>query len=223
VVRVGPGLLLGLLLAASPTNAGALEGEGRVSVQTGWRVTPNNTFYESAAAAGFSAAGSSPGGPVLQGSFGYSAAEWVEATIDLFAGGEMLRLVNQAALLSVTYGAAAGARLQWAFDAWGPFREVVPYAGLLLGPTLINVTGGNLPAPREHVVTGYIGSAGVSARLADGWGLSLEYRFLVARGQVPGIGSLNGGGSWLGVGVTWYFAPEQRMGEAGLPRPLARR
>lgn len=203
-MRLGPGALLGLLLSAVAT-AGPLQGVGRVSVQPGWRLTPNGPLYLSAAAVGLPAAATSPGGPVIASSFAYSATELVEVAIDLFLGGELFHLGNDPAMWSVTYGAAAGVHFQWALGEWGPFQEVVPYAGLLVGPTLVSVSGGRLPSSHEEAVTGYTGSAGLSARVGDTWGVSLEYRFLLARGLVPGVGSINGGGNWLGLGLAWYF------------------
>jgi hypothetical protein len=203
LVRRSRGALLGLLSAIA--TAGPLEGVGRVSVQPGWRLTPNGAFYASAAAAGLPASGSSPGGPVLASSFAYSATDYAEVAVDLFLGGEQFRLGDEAPLRSVTYGAAAGVRFQQALGEWGPFQEVVPYAGFLIGPTLIGVDGGRLSAMHEDVVTGYTASAGVTARLGETWGVCLEYRFLLARGQVPGVGSINGGGNWLGLGLAWYF------------------
>jgi hypothetical protein len=38
--------------------------------------------------------------------------------------------------------------------------------------------------------------------------INLEYRLLLARGFVPGYNGINGGGSWFGVGVTLWVAPE---------------
>lgn len=203
-MRLGPGALLGLLLSAAAT-AGPLQGVGRVSVQPGWRYTPNGPFYISTAAAGAPVAAPSRGGPVIATSFAYSATDSIEVAVDLFLGGEQFRVENASSMLSVTYGAAAGVRFQWALGEWGPFQEVVPYAGLLVGPTLVNVSGGPLQGSHEESVTGFIGSAGLTGRVGETWGVSLEYRFLLARGLVPDVGSINGGGHWLGLGLTWYF------------------
>lgn len=203
-MRLGPSALLGLLLSAVAT-AGPLQGVGRVSVQPGWRLTPNGAFYTSASAVGLPPAAASPGGPVIASSFAYSATDNIEVAIDLILGGELFRFGNDAPLWSVTYGAGAGARFQWALGEWGPFQEVVPSAGLLVGPTLVSVSGGRLQSSHEEAVAGYTASAGVTARVGQTWGVSLEYRFLLARGLVPGVGSINGGGNWLGLGLAWYF------------------
>jgi hypothetical protein len=87
--------------------------------------------------------------------------------------------------------------------------------GFLLGPTLVLESGGGIPETTEELVTGYLGSAGLSAR-SEAFCVSLEYRLLLARGFVPGIGGINGGGSWFGVGLTWWFAGESRPSRGGL-------
>jgi hypothetical protein len=57
---------------------------------------------------------------------------------------------------------------------------------------------------------------GISFSLATNWDLTLDYRLLLAvRGSVPGIGSINGGGSWVTIGITYLFPPD--LGHA--PRP----
>ena len=197
-----------LLLVPSLAGAEGLAGLGRVRLQPGWRLTPNDTFFASATAAGAPPVAPSPGGPALFGSFAYSASELIEVGVDLFAGGEFLRLTGREPLLSLTYGGLIGARLHQALGDLGPFREVVAHVGLLAGPTLIYVRGGGLAAPTERLTTGYLASAGIFARIGERWGLCADYRLLLARGMVPGIGGVNGGGSWLGLGVVWYFPPE---------------
>lgn len=207
-VKALPASLVLLSFLPCVAGAGGLVGTGRVSLQPGWRLTPNDTFYASASAVGAPPATLSPGGPALSSSFAYSINDLIELGIDLFAGAELLRLEGQEPLVSLTYGGVVGLRLHWALGDWGPLEDVVPYAGLLGGPVLVYASGGNLAAPSELATTGYMGSLGISARLGDRWGLCAEYRLLAVRGVVPGIGSVNGGGSWLGIGVTWYFPAE---------------
>ncbi len=171
----------------------------------GWRLTPNDHFYRSAAEAGFPVEGSSPGGPSFIGTFAYSALANLEVAIDLFGSAEQLHLQGRSAFTSISYGALLGARLQWSgFIA----EELTSYVGLFTGPVLIYVTGGDLPQPEEHLATGYAGAVGLTYRLSESFGLTLEYRLLLARGQVTDLGSLNGGGQMLSVGMSFFVPGE---------------
>lgn len=196
-------LLLSLLL---PTSGWArLEGQGRVSLMPGWRLTPNEYFYGSAQLAGHPVTTPSRGGPMGVGSFAYGASEIWEVAIDLFAGTETLRLDGLEPISSVSYGALIGARWQTAL-LWEDLTFTV---GLLTGPTLVLVDSRAFSRPIERLTTAYGGNAGLCLRLAGSWGLSLEYRLLFARGVVPSIGGVNGGGHWLSLGVTYFFAPSE--------------
>jgi len=191
-------LALAALVAASA--ASAAEGEGRVTIEAGWRWTPNDYFYASAAKANFPRERDSLGGPQLVGSFGYFAKDSLEVSIDLLAGGEQLHLVDRPAFTSFTYGAVAGVRyhLTW-------FDPVTLYLGVQGGPMLVNLSGGNIEVT-EELLTAFQGSAGLGVQLTPEFGLALEYRYLLARGFVPGIGGVNGGGSWVGIGFTWHVS-----------------
>lgn len=182
-----------------------LAGVGRITIEPGWRLTPNDHFAEAASAAGAALTRTSPGGPTLAGSFAYSATGWLEIGIDLFAGAEQLRLQGQPALTSITYGGALGVRLQAPLEQFLFAERFVPFAGLLSGPTLIDVVGGNLQGTNEKVTASYILSAGFTFQVDQHWGITAEYRLLLARGMVDGIGSINGGGSWFSLGITFLI------------------
>ena len=62
-------------------------------------------------------------------------------------------------------------------------------------------------SPQSTTQTYSVG-AGVEYALSPSWALMLDYRFLLTRGAVPGIGSINGGGSWIGLGVSYLFASD---------------
>lgn len=146
----------------------------------------------------------SPGGPQLSGAFSYPVTRNLDVRIDLFAGGELLRLAGQPPLQSVTYGGQLGGRLSWP-DPFG--LGISPQLAVLLGPTLVYVSGGGLEQPSESLNTGLAAAAGLSWRLSALWCVELEYKHLLVRGAVPGIGSLNGGGNWFSVGVGRFFPP----------------
>ena len=178
-----------------------LEGNGRITVAPGWRLTPNDFFSATAAAAANPVVSANRGGPSFAAAFGYSATDLIEVAIDVFASGERLTLGQTGSLSSITYGAQVGPRFQ--FGDW--IEGLVPYVGAALGPTLIYETGDGLGPPSETLTTGYAGCAGATFRLTDRVGLTLEYRFLFARGAVPGLGGINGGGHTFSLGLTVYL------------------
>ena len=215
-------VLLALLLAAGSASAqeepGPLDGVGRISIQGGWRLTSNDTFYESFYALpdyrGVPRAPASPGGPLGAGSFAYSASEFIELGIDLFATGEQLRLTGAPTLTNVTYGALVGVRFQMLLDVLTP-QGVVPFIGLESGPTLAYSTAQGV-GQKEVFTQAWVGSVGATFRFSSHWGLTAEYRLAFARGQsafntreaYKDLASYNAGGNWFALGVTYMFAPE---------------
>ncbi|XXF75002.1 hypothetical protein P2318_18185 [Myxococcaceae bacterium GXIMD 01537] len=214
-------LLLAAVLTASTALAQeeeyevptSLEGVGRLSIQSGWRLTSNETFYE-----GYYAANSqlergpmSNGGPLVIGSFAYSISDLIELGVDLFATGERLRLTNQPTLTTMTYGALLAVRFQTVLPQVGPYG-FVPFMGILSGPTLAYSVFEGQKA-NEVVTQTWAGTLGGTLRLSPRWGLTAEYRLSFVRGQVapPGglkLGSYNGGGNWFALGVTYTWPPE---------------
>jgi len=49
---------------------------------------------------------------------------------------------------------------------------------------------------------------GASLRLSERWAATLELRQVLVRGAVEGLGSVNGGGTWLGAGASYSFDAE---------------
>lgn len=214
-MRPSPLLTLLAALAASTAfaqdGAPSLEGEGRISIQGGWRYVSNSTFYNGyySQRPGLERAPQSHGGPLAVGSFAYSVTDLVEVGIDLFATAERMQLTGQPELTILNYGALLGVR----FQGWlnlGP-EGTVPFLGLLTGPMLASSTFKGQPV-RELLSQAWAGSAGATLRLTPKWGITLEYRLVFARGAVakPGeqFGTFNAGGSWLSVGVNYTFPPE---------------
>ena len=54
----------------------------------------------------------------------------------------------------------------------------------------------------------WVAAAGATLLLDERWGVSLEYRLAFVRGSTSAWGSYNAGGNWLGVGLTYRFAPD---------------
>jgi hypothetical protein len=183
-----------------------------LTVLPGWRLTPNDYFYGTMRSLGFQPGPPSPGGPQISGTFAYAAKSWLEVSIDLFVGGERLTFLDRAPMNTLTYGAMLGVRFPF------PLLQgrLIPHLGLTAGPTLILVTGDDLPGPEERLTTGYAAVAGLSWRFSEGLAATLEYKLILVRGHVPDVGGVNAGGSWLGLGITLYFPPEPST-EATLP------
>ncbi|WP_199243222.1 hypothetical protein [Vitiosangium sp. GDMCC 1.1324] len=221
-------VFLCLLFAASSASAqyeeeeelAPLNGVGRMSIQAGWRLSPNGTFYDKFYSLpdyqGVARAPASPGGPFLAGSFGYAMTDFIELGIDLFATGEQLRLTGAPTLTNVTYGALLGVRFQTLLDFLTP-QGVVPFVGLQTGPTLVYSQAEGV-GQRELFTQTWAGTVGATFRLSSSWGLTTEYRLAFVRGLTPftannnagfqNLGSFNGGGSWFALGVTYMFPPD---------------
>lgn len=204
-------LVAGVATAREPPR---LQGVGRITVQGGWRLTRNSTFYEGYYSRpenrGLERAPTSPGGPVVAATFGYAMTEVVELSLDVFATGERLQLTGRPTLITTTYGALAGLRLQWLVDALAP-EGVVPYVGLLGGPIAALAVVESGTGVREVASQMFMGSVGVNWRLSPSWGLTAEYRLSVARGLTPFDGaprSFSAGGNWFTLGLTYSFPPD---------------
>ncbi|WP_187323513.1 hypothetical protein [Stigmatella aurantiaca] len=188
------------------------EGVGRITVQGGWRLVANNTFYDRYESrpenAGLAPAQRSRGSPIGMASFAYGITGLVEVGIDLFATLERLQLTGQPRLTTAAYGALVGVRFQGALDV-GP-EGLVPFAGILAGPLLASAAFEG-QSPKETVTQAWGATAGATLRLTPVWGLTAEYRWLLARGAVESqgrkFGTFNAGGSWFALGVTYTFPP----------------
>jgi hypothetical protein len=196
-----------------------LVGAGRISVQGGWRLTTNRTFYDSFyALPGYTCtqncARSSPGGPFGAGSFGYSLTDYLELGIDLYATSERLTLTGASTLTNYTYGALVGVRFQTLLDVLCP-QGVVPFLGIQSGPSLVFSRADSKDVGQKELVQQpWVGTVGATFRLTPRWGFTTEYRLAFARGQSPyaeknkGLASYNAGGNWFAVGITYSFPPE---------------
>ena len=179
-----------------------MEGMGRIAVQAGYRWTPNAEFMRRAAELGRNVEGGMPGGPQFSASFGYAPLDWVEATIDVFVGFENFRLKDLEQFTSTTYGALVGVRFA-KMDF--PFPGLVPYFGAQIGPVLSFITGKSINGS-ERFNTGYSINAGLTFRVSDRWGVGFDARYLFARGDVPDVATIDAGGLWASLSVT-YFIP----------------
>lgn len=202
-----------------------LQRVGRASIQTGWRQTPNGNFYRSyyATFPELERAPSSPGGPLLVGSFAYSFFNSLELSIDLIVTGEQLKLTGQPMLTTMTFAGLVGARFQRLMPSIGP-EGLIPFVGLLAGPSYIVSWFEGAPSYQEDTPTMFGACAGATLRLSPRWGLTAEYRVAFAK-VFPGFArqpnlelqrfrDVNAGGHWFSLGVT-YVWPARKPPGAG--------
>ncbi len=202
-------LVVAAFLAASAAAAQedseqrTVQGMGRVAIQAGYRYTFNGEFMARAAKLGHPVEGGMPGGPGFAASFGYAPLDWIEATIDALVGFESFRVQGYGTFTSTTYGALLGVRFT-KMDF--PFRGLVPYVGIQLGPMLSFVTSKSVQNA-ERLNTAYSINAGFAVRFSSRWAVGLDARYLLAtRGDVPEIATIDGGGLWVALSLT-YFIP----------------
>lgn len=198
--------ILALAGALTAMSVGATPGgTGRITISPTWRLVPNTLFEGSAAASGFPFAKRSPGGPGLFATGAYAITAELEVEISLFAGAEQLHLSGLPVLTSVSYGGIAGARLGISF--WEDRLRPSIFAGTGVG--LVLTTGAGMETNPEKLTQPWVFGVGFAVNLAPSWDLNFDYRlFIGSRGAVTDIGSLNGGGSWFSIGVSYLFAPE---------------
>ncbi|MBN9685070.1 MULTISPECIES: hypothetical protein [unclassified Corallococcus] len=203
-----------------------LNGVGRITVQAGYRLTSNNTLYDSWYGAkgpgnGLERAPESSGGPVGVATFAYAMSDLVEIGIDLLGTAQNLRLSEPGPdattvsrkVSTLSYGILLGVRFQGVLDV-GP-QGLVPFAGVLTGPTVISSTREG-SAIKEQVSQAWVGSLGATLRLSAKWGITAEYRFMFLRGPVEspdtakysGPFSFSHGGNWFALGITYAFPPD---------------
>ncbi len=211
---VSRAVLLSSLIAASVAFAAederTMEGMGRVAIQGGYRWTPNADFVRRAGLLGHPLEGGLTGGPQFSASFGYAPLDWVEATIDAIVGFENFKLKDYEEFTSTTYGALLGVRLA-KMDF--PFRGLVPYIGVQLGPVLAFVTSKSV-AQAERLNTAYAINAGLTVRFKEHWGIGFDVRYLFARGDVSEVATLDAGGLWMSLSVTYFInaGPKDPLG-----------
>jgi hypothetical protein len=204
-------------------------GIGRVGVATGWRWTPNPAFIAQARQRGVSVS-QSPGGPWLNGSFGYAPDKLFELAIELFAGVERIAVTGSQPITSVTYGGAFAGRVRASFGAGLLADEWVPSAGLLGGWTLVNASGGPFGSTAEAASFAWAASLAVAGRFGGMWA-TLEARYLLPvyapvalSSGAGGLVAVDGGGVWVGIGLSWNVLGGmhgEHGSELGLCRPSA--
>jgi opacity protein-like surface antigen len=194
--------------------ANGIDGVGRISVVAGWKLTPNDYFFARAEEQGYPLAWRGHGGPQGGASFGYGATSFIEASIDLFIGYDRFTVAGFQPINAYTYGALLGVRFTF-MDLLLP--GLAPFVGVGVGPTLGYVVSPGTD-PVEKLITGVAGTAGVTYRVSDRIGISLEYRFLYARGMWITSG-VNVGGSWFSLGVVVYFPKSSTASDRMLGGP----
>lgn len=207
-------IALAVLLWCVPVFAGewknGIDGVGHATLLLGWKLTPNDFFFNNAGAAGTPVVWRGVGGPQGALSFGYGATSFIEATIDVFVGNDRFQLQGSDSFVVMTYGALLGVTLKkmdlFASGLWASLTAQ-------LGPTLGYVSWPQHGA-LETLTTGYSASVGIGYRLTDRVGLEAHYRFVYARAGVPNMGGLNAGGSFFSLGLVILFP---RDASADLP------
>jgi len=199
----------------------ALEGTNRFTLQAGWRYAPNTKFFDDYYSRpenrGLARADGTFGGPQVLGGFAYSPLEWLSLGFDLFFTYERMAVARQPALNAISFGMMLNVRAHKRF-ALGPEKQFFPFVGILSGPTFAaSYFAGGRSVESYAQAIGL--TAGASMRLTAKWGASLEYRLTFANGQAEKLGPYNAGGSWLSVGLIYYFPKAKE--EPRLKRPVS--
>jgi hypothetical protein len=192
------------LCSAQALAFGSIEGFGRITAEAGYRWAPDPHFAAAAAAQGMQVV-SAPGGAQAQVSFGYGATEWLEVSVDVFGAVDSFTLDGQAPYTSAVYGALAGVRLTQQ-DVF--FQGFMPHLGLAVGPAFASV--GSAASTTDSTQWAGSVNGGFTIRLNPRFGLTFDFRFLMARAYFPGVAGINVGGGFFSVGLTTLFAPQPK-------------
>lgn len=201
-----------VLLAAAPAAAQAkrIAGRGRISVAPSVAYVPDTPLTQNGEH--FLSARRVDRTPLGYGgwaSFGYGATDGIEAAVDLLGAAQPFEFESIEPLTKVSFGAGVGARFIWQVDLGG--FELQPRVAVGLLGTLLTVTGGgSTVSDSESFVTTYFGGVGTDLVLSESFGLQLEYRFLLGRARAPAEihGSINAGGHFLMLGISYYLLGE---------------
>jgi hypothetical protein len=229
-------LLLGYLLLAATgafaqddEGAVPLDGQSRITVQGGLRLSNNDSFYDSFyalpdVACTEGCARASPPGPFAAVTFAYSVSDFIELGVDLFATQQRLALTQAPTITNTTYGALLGLRLQGLWEVLTP-QGIVPFLGIETGPSLAYSVSSE-GKTKELIIQPWVGTVGATFRLSTRWAVTAEYRLAFARGQSPfntyepdpalglpktpykDLASFNAGGNWFALGLTYMFPPD---------------
>ena len=180
----------------------SVDGWGRISVVGGYRWVPNWYFFDHAAAKGEPVVKASLGGPQLDVSFGYGAASWLEVAVDLFGAVDWFELEGRSPFTAFTYGGLLGPRVT---STNVLFPGFTPYLGAEVGPTFVLLQSSSVSTP-ERLIVGFAVVGGFHWRFADHWALSVDVRWLLARG-LSEVSGFNAGGVLFSAGVSYLFPP----------------
>ncbi len=186
---------------------GPLKGQSRFSLGPGWRYAPNTAFfdryYSRQENRGLTRADGTFGGPLVVSTFGHSLLEWLELGIDLFFTYERMAITDQPDFNTISFGMMVGVRFQKRL-LLGPEDSFTPFVGVLSGPTF---TASYFAGSRsvENFAQALGLTAGARLRLTPKWGVCLEYRLTLAKGQAERLGIYDAGGSWFSVGLIYMF------------------
>jgi hypothetical protein len=196
-----------LLSQAAFAQAQGIDGLGRISLGGGFRWVPNWWLTERAAEAGRPVIPGLSGGPQLNASFGYGVSSVLELSIDLLGSYETFALAlpdgSRDEITSAMYGAALGGRISGSNVL---FKGFMPYLQLQAGPLLSNVTSREYPTS-ERVLLAFHASGGATWRFADRYGVTLDVRYVMARGALSGLSGINVGGVLFSAMFTIFFPP----------------
>jgi hypothetical protein len=86
------------------------------------------------------------------------------------------------------------------------FKGFMPYAGLQAGPLLSSLTSRVNPQP-ERVLLAFSAFGGLTWRVAERYGITLEVRYINARAALWPISGINVGGVAFSAMFTLFFPP----------------
>jgi hypothetical protein len=180
-----------------------------------WGALPSAGACATRRTSTISTAPASKGAPFknANASFGYGVLDFLEIAIDGYFAYERFSLSGWAPFSSFTYGGFLGARLT-KMDF--PFRNFVPYVQVMSGATLSIVSSPDVPGT-EKLQPGFAAGAGFTYRILERFGVSFDFKWLMARHFIADLAGMNVGGLWFTVGLTLFF-PSEAKREPDLPR-----
>lgn len=184
-----------------------IDGVGRISVVGGFRWVPNWHFKEKAAEAGYPMVPTLEGGASGAVSFGLGVSRFLEVAVEVPLGYHGFQLEGpdgtREDFTSFSAGAYLGPRLV-ASDVL--FKGLLAWAGAGGGGLLTTVGGRRQEIP-ERLVLSFTVAGGLTWRITQTYGISLEVRYVNGRNAVAGISGINAGGVWFNAGLTIFFPP----------------
>lgn len=204
-----------LLVCSTPALAEGIDGMGRIAVGGGFRWVPNWWFETRAAQAGTPVIPGVNGGPQVMASFGYGVSSMFELAIDLLGSFELINLQlpdgQRDEYTSAAYGAVIGGRF-----VPNVSKVLLPYLSVQLGPLLSNIANRANPQ-EEKLLLSLSAGGGLTWRITDRYGVSLDVRYVYARAAIWPISGINVGGVWFGLSFNIFFpsAPKRDLDVPG--------